>query len=153
MEFELGTAIIAGIVGTGVMTIVMAMGSMMGMGMDIPRMLGTMFFPRGAAARVSGLILHVMMGAVFFIIYAALFDALEIEDAIVGWSALFGVVHGLMAGAAMGMVGAMHPRMGTEAGSMPPPGFMGLRISAMAPIAILAVHAIFGAVGGFIYQA
>ena len=81
MELELGTAIIAGIVGTGVMTLVMAMGSMMGMGMDIPKMLGAMFFPAGAAARLSGLILHFMMGAIFFIIYAALFDALGIEDA------------------------------------------------------------------------
>lgn len=62
MELELGTAVIAGIVGTGVMTFVMAMGSMMGMGMDIPKMLGTMFFPAGAAARISGLILHFMMG-------------------------------------------------------------------------------------------
>lgn len=154
MEFELGNAIIAGLAATLVMTVVMYMGSaMMGMNMDMPMMLGTMLLPKGPAARGIGLILHFMMGAIFFIIYAGLFDAWGIEDAVVAWSALFGLVHGLIAGAAMGMMGAIHPRMGTEAGSVPVPGFMGLKMGAMAPMAILALHVIYGAVGGGLYQA
>lgn len=153
MEFELGSAIVAGLVATAVMTVVMYMGSaMMGMGMDMPMMLGTMVLPQGSAARGLGLILHFMMGVIFFVIYAGLFEAWAIEDGIVGWSALFGLVHGLIAGTAMGMMGVMHPRMGMEAGSLPAPGFMGLKMGGVAPMAVLALHVIYGAVGGVVYQ-
>lgn len=158
MEFELGTAIVAGLVATAVMTAVLYAGYMMGMRMDMPMMLGTMFLPKGTAAWLLGLAMHFMMGAAFFVIYAVLFDILSIEDTIAGWGAIFGLAHGAMAGAAMGMMSVMHPRMEASAGqtgvgALPAPGFFGLRVSAMAPVAILTLHVTFGAVGGAIYSA
>ncbi|MBI4336217.1 MAG: hypothetical protein HY683_00100, partial [Chloroflexi bacterium] len=70
MDFEIGKAALAGVVGTLVMTAVMYMGSMMGMKMDMPMTLGTMFLPRGTAAWALGLMMHLMMGIVFYIMYA-----------------------------------------------------------------------------------
>ena len=52
MEFELGMAVVAGLAATAVMTAVLYMGFMMGMRMDMPMMLGTMFLPKGAAVLV-----------------------------------------------------------------------------------------------------
>jgi hypothetical protein len=157
MEFEIGKAVVGGLVGTIAMTMAMAMGSMMGMKMDMPMMLGTMLLPKGTAARVAGLMLHLMMGIVFFIIYAAIFNGLNVESAIVGWSALSGAVHAIVAGAGMGMMPALHPRMATAPGpgldKLPAPGFFGIKMGKMAPMAIVGVHVAFGLVAGAIYAA
>lgn len=55
MDFELGTAILAGLVGTGAMTLVMYMGHAMNMRMDIPMTLGTTFLPKGTPAWILGM--------------------------------------------------------------------------------------------------
>lgn len=157
MDFEIGRAVLGGLVGTIAMTVGMYMGSMMGMEMDMPMTLGTMFFPKGAAAWVVGLMMHLMMGVVFFIIYAALFTAFGIESGIIGWSALFGAIHALMAGAAFGMMPSVHPRMATEPKSSPrtvsAPGYFGVKLGMMGPAALIVVHVIYGVVAGAIYAA
>lgn len=157
MEFEIGKAVVGGLVGTIAMTMAMSMGSKMGMKMDMSMMLGTMLFPKGTTAWLAGLMLHLMMGIVFFIIYAAIFTGLDVGSAIVGWSALFGAVHAIVAGAGMGMMPALHPRMasapGTGPDTLPAPGFFGMKMGTMAPMAIVAVHVAYGLVAGAIYAA
>lgn len=157
MEFEIGKAVVGGLVGTVAMTMAMSMGSMMGMKMDMSMMLGTMLFPKGTTAWLAGLLLHLMMGIVFFIIYAAIFTSLDVESAIVGWSALFGAVHAIVAGAGMGMMPVLHPRMASAPGvgpdKLPAPGFFGMKMGTMAPMSIVAVHVAFGLVAGAIYAA
>lgn len=158
MDFELGTAIAAGLAGTAAMTAIMYMGFVMGMRMDMPLMLGTMFLRRGPAAWVLGLMLHFMMGAAFFVVYAGLFDALGLETSLAGWGALFGLAHGVAAGMAMGMMGAVHPRLAADgpdvAGeALPAPGPFGIHMGMMAPVAILGLHALYGAVAGAVYAA
>ncbi|MBI2918198.1 MAG: hypothetical protein HYY01_09400 [Chloroflexi bacterium] len=156
MEFDLTQAVLGGLVGTIAMTIVMYMGSwMMGLKMDMPMTLGTMFLRKGTAAWSVGLMMHLVMGAIFFIIYAALLGALGITSAVVAWTGIFGVIHGLMAGAAFGMMPALHPRMATPGATapdtVPAPGFFGVKLGAMAPIAIIVVHVIYGLVAGAVY--
>jgi hypothetical protein len=158
MELDIGKAIAAGLVGTGVMTAVMYMGYSINMRMDMPMMLGTMFLPKGMAAWAVGLMVHLMMGALFFLIYAALFDALSIDSGIVGWAVIFGLVHGTVAGAVMGMVPVMHPRMAAAGGpetddTVLNPGVFALSMGMMGPMALLALHAVFGLVGGLVYNA
>ncbi|MBI4298939.1 MAG: hypothetical protein HY666_04175 [Chloroflexi bacterium] len=157
MDFEIVRALVGGVIGTIAMTAVMYMGSAMGMKMDMPMTLGTMFFPRGATAWIVGAMMHLMMGVVFFIIYAALIDTFGIQSAIAGWAALFGVVHALIAGTAFGMMPILHPRMAREphlgTDKVAAPGFMGLEMGMMGPMAIVAVHAIYGLVAGAIYAA
>jgi hypothetical protein len=158
MEVDLAQAVLAGVVGTAVMTAVLYMGFLMGMRMDMPMMLGTMMLPKGPAAWVAGLVMHFGMGIVFFIVYALLFNAFGIREAVAGWGAIFGLVHGFVAGAALGMMPVMHPRIvsasgETAEGTLPAPGPFGLNVSAMAPVAIIVLHVIYGAVGGAIYSA
>ncbi len=157
MEFEFGKALIGGLIGTVAMTMVMYMGSMMGMKMDMPMTLGTMLLPRGGAAWGLGLMAHLMMGMVFFIIYAVLFKAFGIQSGVIGWSALFGAVHSLVAGIAFGMMPALHPRMvsGPDAGTdrVPAPGFMGAKMGPMGPMGVVVVHVAYGLVAGAIYSA
>ena len=158
MEFELGTAVVAGLAGTAVMTMMLYMGFMLGIRMDMPMMLGTMFLPRGAAAWLLGLVMHFMMGVAFFVGYAIIFDVVAIEETFAGWGIVFGLAHGTMTGAAMGMMNVMHPRMEISAGqggagALQAPGFFGLRVSAVAPVAILMLHAVYGLVGGAVYGA
>lgn len=157
MDFHLGTAILAGLAATAVMTVLMYAGAaMMNIRMDLPMMLGTMMMPRGSAARIAGLVMHFVSGVVFFIVYAALFDALSLEDGVAGWAALFGLVHGIAAGMMMAMMPMMHPRMsaaGAGGGSaeMESPGLFGRNLGQMAPMAIIVLHVVFGLVGGAVY--
>ncbi|MBI4297693.1 MAG: hypothetical protein HY676_04100 [Chloroflexi bacterium] len=158
MEFDIGRAVLGGLVGTIAMTLVMTMGTrLMGIDMDMPMTLGTMFLSKGTAAWVLGLMAHLMMGIVFFIIYAALIRAFGIHSAVAGWTALFGAIHALIAGMAFGMMPVLHPRMATEppvgTDRVPAPGVMGTQLGMMAPMAIVAVHVIYGLVGGAIYAA
>ncbi|MBI4202662.1 MAG: hypothetical protein HY532_06100 [Chloroflexi bacterium] len=157
MEFELGKAIVAGVVGTLAMTAVMYMGSMMmGLKMDMPMTLGTMVLSKGTGAWVVGLMMHLMMGAVFFIIYGALFQAFGVRSGVVGWGAVFGVAHAVMAGGVFGMMPALHPRMATTGDSpdkVPAPGYFGLKLGGMAPVAVIAVHVVYGVVAALVYTA
>lgn len=91
-----GNAILAGLVATAVMTAVMYLGKAMGMPMDMPRMLGLMFVGPDSVGLVYmlGLMVHLMMGVIFAIVYAALFDLLGV-DANWLWGAIFGAItHG-----------------------------------------------------------
>ena len=73
-----GSALFAGLVATGVMTLLMTMGKRMGMPMDLPKLLGAIFVdPASSAASRIGLVIHFMMGLVFAIVYAALFNILD----------------------------------------------------------------------------
>ncbi|MBI4328448.1 MAG: hypothetical protein HY685_01115 [Chloroflexi bacterium] len=158
MEFDFARAVAGGLAGAIAMTAAMSMGArMMGLKMDMPMTLGTMVLPKGAGAWALGLMMHLMMGVVFFIVYAALFQAFGIRTAVAGWSALFGVVHALMAGVAFGMMPVVHPRMATAPASdsdqVPAPGYWGLKLGWMGPMAIIGVHVVYGAVAGGVYAA
>ena len=92
-------AVVAGLIGTAVFSMVMWLGPRMG----IPRMaiwelLGSMFAKDGNWA--FGWIAHFMMGTIFAIIYAALWGA-GLGSANAGSGALFGIVHWLAVGLAI----------------------------------------------------
>ena len=156
MEIDAGRAVIAGLAGTAAMTIAMFMGGkMMGIKMDMPATLGTMLLPKGPLAWMAGLMMHLMLGVGFFLAYAALIQGLDIHASVAGWSALFGVVHAMVAGLAFGMMPMLHPRMAVSfrapPGMVPAPGLFGVQLGTMGPMALVIVHAVYGAVGGAIY--
>lgn len=141
-------AIVAGIVGTVVITVVMNMAPQLGMPkMDIVGMLGSMFSPEGN--RIVGLGMHLMMGVVFAIIYALLWNA-GIGSIGLLWGALFGAGHWLVAGAMMGGMSMMHA--GVKAGTVEAPGiFMMHNGGLMAFMGGLIGHVIFGLVVALVY--
>jgi hypothetical protein len=145
-----GSAIVAGVVATAVMTILMYLGKIMGMPMDMLRMLGLMFVgPGSGAVTILGLVAHVMMGVVFAIIYVLLFNLFGIAPSW-QWGAIFGAVHGVLAGLAFGMMPALHPRMG-DGEELSAPGLFGRNLGAIVPAGVILLHVIFGAVVGWVY--
>ncbi len=142
-------AVIAGIVGTLVMSMVMAMAPKMGMPkMDIVGMLGSMFDPEGN--RMMGWVGHTMMGIVFAIAYAIGWSAFGSVG--IGTGAIFGVLHWLIAGTMMGAMGMMHA--GIRAGTVDSPGVLMLNNGGfMGFMGGLLGHVIFGVVVALVYAA
>ncbi len=146
-----GSAIIAGLVATIVMSILMYMGKAMGMKMDMPRILGLMFVRPNHQGSVYtiGIILHLMMGVIFAIIYGALFNLLGIA-ANWFWGGVFGLIHGIVLGAMLPIMPSIHPRMGNSK-VLPPLGAYASNYGSMMPVAWIMLHIIFGAVIGWLY--
>lgn len=141
-------ALVAGFVGTIVMTAVMVMAPKMGLPeMDIVGMLGSMFDKNGN--RTVGMIIHLMMGLIFAIIYAALWNA-GIGSVSILWGAIFGVAHWLVSGLMMGGMGMMHA--GVKAGTVDAPGvYMTNNGGMMASMGGLIGHVIYGITVALVY--
>lgn len=141
-------AAIAGLVGTAVISIIMAVAPRMGMPkMAIWEMLGSMFNPHGSVA--LGWAVHFMMGVIFAIVYAALWTA-GLGSASLASGALFGVVHWLIVGLMMGVMPMMHA--GIRAGTVPTPGVYMLRNDGlMAFMGGLVGHVVYGLVVASVY--
>jgi len=144
------SAVLAGVVATVVMTALMNLGKVMGMSMDMPRMLGLIFAePGSGAVGAIGLVIHLMMGIVLAIVYVLLFLTFGIAPGW-QWGAAFGAIHGVVAGLALGMMPMLHPRMGNGQ-ELPAPGVFGKNLGEMTPMAVILLHVVFGAVVGVVY--
>jgi hypothetical protein len=142
-------AIVAGLAGTVVISMLMAMAPRMGMPkMAIWEMLGTMFSKEGNLA--LGWIMHFMMGVVFAIIYAALW-AVGIGSATLLSGVVFGAAHFLVAGLMMGGMPMMHA--GIKAGTVQAPGVLMLNSGVMGLMGGLIGHAVYGLVVALVYGA
>ena len=153
MDFNIVAAVVAGVVATVVMTIVMYMGKAMmpqQMPMNILHMLGTMMTRSTGPAYMMGAMMHGVMGVIFALVHVALFVAFGLE-ALVAWGILFGVVHWVIAGMGMGMMGTMHPVV--RSGEMMAPGPFVKNLPMMNVMGFLMVHVIYGLVVGGLYQA
>jgi len=141
--------VIAGIVGTIAISMVMAMAPKMGMPkMDIVGMLGSMFDPTGN--RGLGWVIHMMMGIVFAIVYAMLWNVFGGVSVATG--AIYGIGHWLITGTMMGGMGMMHA--GIKAGTVKAPGVLMFNNGGMMGfMGGLIGHAIFGVVVALVYGA
>lgn len=168
MEFSIIGALVAGLVGTAVMSIMMKMSGKMGM-TDMPPMelvTGSMMSSDRDRAMQVGIVLHwVMMGTVVFGLgYAALFHALDSASWLTG--VVIGAVHGLVVGLVfMPLMPSTHPRMTREpafAGTvdqdatgvrLAAPGVMGSGWGGMTPVGLLTGHVVYGLVVALVYRA
>ena len=125
--------------------------------MNFPYMLGTMFTPNRDKAKLYGFGIHVVWGWLFSLIYIFAFQSLGAA----GWwrGAVIGIVHALFVlVVVMGLMPGLHPRManqqhGPEAQNMlEPPGFLALHYGVTTPLAVIASHALFGAMLGMFYH-
>jgi hypothetical protein len=141
-------AIIAGVIGTLVITLLMAMGPRMGLPeMDIVGMLGSMFGAPGS--RVLGWALHLMMGAIFGLIYAYLWSV-GVGSATILGGLVFGLVHWLVAGLVMAGMPMLHA--GIKSGAMPEPGAYMTKSSGFKGfLGGLMGHLVFGLVVALVY--
>lgn len=140
-------AIVAGVAGTIVISMLMAMGPKMGMPkMAIWEMLGSMFNKDGNNG--LGWVIHFMMGVIFAIVYAFLWNA-GIGSTTVGSGLIFGVVHFLIVGVMMGGMPLMHA--GIKAGTVQAPGVLMLNNGVMGFMGGLIGHALYGVVVALVY--
>ncbi|MDP8929434.1 MAG: hypothetical protein M3O70_12920 [Actinomycetota bacterium] len=169
MEFNLVIGWVAGLAGAIAMTVLMKMGTSMGMSSmpDMAVIQGAMFTDDERTAKRIGVFTHlVMLGAlVFGTVYAALFAMFGTASWLAGLG--IGVVHGLMAGAVgMPMMGSMHPRMQpaehlggamvrADVGGLriAEPGFFGRNYGAGTPMGLIMGHAAYGLVLAVVYNA
>ncbi len=152
MDFEPGYAILAGLIGGGVMAIMLYMGIAMfpqQMKMNLFAMLGTMVLPAGAAAFVMGAMAHAVMSAGFGLAHGAVFAVADIESSEAAWGLLFGLVHWAVVGMALGMLPLMH--RGIRDGEVDAPGFYALSFPPMTAAGFLMVHLVFGVIVGALY--
>lgn len=142
------SAVIAGIVGTIVFTMILMMAPKMGMPkMDIVDLLGSMFSAK--SNQILGWMMHLMMGIVFALIYAFLWSN-GIGAATWIYGLIFGAVHWLIVGMVMGMIPMMHA--GIKSGAVKAPGlWMTNNGGVMAFMGGLVGHMIFGLIVALVY--
>jgi len=141
-------AIVAGLVGTGVFSMVLLMAPKMGMPkMDIVGLLGTMF---GKESILLGWMMHAMMGVIFGLIYALLWSRGIGAPTLLG-GLIFGVVHWLIVGMVMGMIPMMH--VGIRRGDVQAPGlWMTNNGGMMGFVGGLVGHIVFGVMTALVYS-
>jgi uncharacterized membrane protein YagU involved in acid resistance len=146
-----------GFAGTIVLTTIMAGSQGLGMTrMNIPYILGTMVTPNRDRAKVLGVLMHVLNGWAFSLVYVVAF---HLWDGATWWKgALIGLVHAtFVLAAAMPALPGLHPRMASESRGptvvrqLEPPGFFALHYGIQTPIWILVGHVAFGVVLGVFY--
>ncbi len=139
--------VVAGLVGTVVITVFMYSGPMMGMPkMDIAQMIGSMILPRGTAAFVMGMMMHFAAGIVFAIIYGFVWNGLDTDPS--WWTGLiFGSVHTAVAAMVMGMMAKIHKEI--KAGNLPSP----MAAGAKGMMGLLMGHLAYGLVVALMYSA
>lgn len=147
-----------GVVATVVLTAVLVAAQLAGFTrLDIPLMLGTLLTGDPDLARFLGFFLHLAMGQLFALFYAAGFAALGVATWWLG--AGFGIVHAMVAGAILvPLLPTVHPRMATERAGpsskaiLEPPGLLALNYGWSTPLLTVAAHAIYGAILGLFLQ-
>jgi uncharacterized membrane protein YagU involved in acid resistance len=118
MEFNVLAAVFAGLIGTGVMTLLLYAAPLIGMTrIDIIGMLGTVFSPRRGLIPILGVIAHLAIGIVFAIIYA-LFWSAGVGADIWYWGLIFGAAHGLITIVAVPLLMRIHPRPRQTSGGL-----------------------------------
>jgi hypothetical protein len=125
--------------------------------MSIPFLLGTMVTPNRDRAMGLGVLLHLVNGCLFAVVYALAFESWGHATWWLG--AGIGMVHALfLLTVGMMVVPAMHPRMVSEYfGPTPnrqlqPPGFLAFNYGRRTPIVTLASHLVYGAILGAFYR-
>jgi uncharacterized membrane protein YagU involved in acid resistance len=118
---------------------------------NIPYLLGTMFTANRDRAPLVGMLVHLVNGWIFAMLYFAAFRALDASPLWLG--ALLGLLHAtFVLVAAMPILPAMHPRMATELAGptqmrqLEPPGFLALHYGRQTPISVVLAHLAYGAV-------
>ncbi len=156
MEILWVQAILAGIFGTALMTLAIYAGKVMGLRSDMVEILGLIFVPpeRRKAVYVVGLMVHFGFGALFGIVYAILLTAVGVVQMVgmaAAWGAVFGAAHGVVVGAGLGALPALHPRMGSGQ-VLQAPGFFGRYVGVGMPVALILLHIIYGVAAAVVYS-
>ncbi|MCI0439453.1 MAG: hypothetical protein L0177_10010, partial [Chloroflexi bacterium] len=95
--------------------------------------------------------MHGVISVVFALIHISLFTAFDLTEALAAWGVLFGFVHWLIVGMALGMMRVMHPLI--RSGEIENPGPFAISLPAMTTMGFFMLHLLFGALVGAFYEA
>src|SRR5262249_10956615 len=143
--------LVFGLVATAGLTAVMMAAQLAGKTrLDIPLMLGTIVTEDPDRARFAGFFIHLALGEVFALFYAAAFHSLGTATWWLG--AIFGVFHAAVAlTVIVPLLPTAHPRMASERAGpdssavLEPPGLLALNYGVQTPAVALAAHVLYGA--------
>ena len=153
VEFKLGAAAAAGLIGGGVMLVLLYGGIAMTptrVRMNLLLMLGGMMGLAGGGAYLAGLMIHGVLLVLFGLVYAAVFATGDIEDLVLVWGLGFGAAHAVFSGVMLGFMPMMHPLI--RAGRMDAPGVLALRIGGSTAMGFVVLHLLFGGVVAVLYR-
>lgn len=143
-----------GLAATSGLTAVMIAAQLGGLSrIDLPLLLGTLLTDDPDRARAAGFVVHLAVGQVFALFYAAGFAALGRATWWLG--ALFGLAHALVALTILvPLLPGVHPRMASERAGpssrplLEPPGLLALSYGGQTPAVTVLAHVVYGAVLG-----
>jgi hypothetical protein len=143
-----------GFVATVALTGTMAAAQMAGWSrMDLPLMLGTIVTSQPERARAAGLVIHLINGQIFALLYASAFASIGYATWWLGLT--FGLLHGVAALVVLvPFLPGVHPRISTERSGpslsavLEPPGLLALNYGVQTPAVALVAHAIYGLILG-----
>ena len=147
-----------GLVATILLTGIMIAAQMAGLSrLDLPLLLGLLVTPDPDHARAAGFVIHLGMGQVFALGYAAVFAVLNMATWWLG--AILGLVHVTIALAALvPLLAGVNPRMASyRAGPssravLEPPGLFGLNYGIQTPLVAVVAHLAYGIALGLLLR-
>ena len=134
------------------MTALLYMGMMMMPGqmkMNLLYMLGSMMFGDRMMVYMAGGMMHAVNSAAFALAHVALYQAFDLDSNLAAWGLVFGAVHWVIAGMAMGMMPMMH--RGIKAGTVEAPGAFAMGYPMGTAMGFLMLHLMFGVLVGVLY--
>ena len=153
-----GSWLVWGFAATVILTTLMSGSQGIGLTrMNLPYMLGTMVTPDRDRAKALGVLIHLVNGWVFSLVYVAAF---HVWGGPAWWKgALIGLVHAaFVLTAGMAALPGLHPRMASEhrgptvVRGLEPPGFLALHYGVRTPVSVVIAHVLFGIVLGTFYR-
>jgi len=146
-------AIGAGLISGAVMAAVLYMGIAMmpaQMKMNLFYLLGSMMLRKRGLIYMSGAMTHGVLSIEFALIHVGIYEAVDLESNLIAWGLLFGLVHYIVSGMALGMMSMIHPRI--RAGELQAPGAYALSYPKATAAGFLMLHLLFGALVGALYD-
>jgi hypothetical protein len=148
-----------GLLATAVLTAVMIAAQLGGLSrLDLPLILGAVLTPDPDRARVAGFLIHLVVGQLFALGYAAGFAVLGQATWWLG--GLFGILHGAIAlMALLPTLAGIHPRMASNRAGpgstavLEPPGLLGLNYGPQTPLVAMTAHLAYGIALGLLLNA
>ncbi len=152
MDFPatLGAGLLGGLAMTAILYMSMAMMPSQ-MKMNLLHLLGTMMFRPTPVVYMAGAMMHAANSVVFALIHVGIYEALDLNTNLAAWGLVFGAVHYMISGMAMGMMPKLHA--GIRAGIVQAPGAFAMSYPAGTAMGFLMLHLLFGVLVGVFYDA
>ena len=114
-------------------------------------LLGSMMLRKPGLIYLAGAMTYGVMSIESALIHVGIYEAVDLESNLVAWGLLFGFVHYILTGMALGMLPMMHPRI--RAGELQAPGAYALSYPKATAAGFLMLHLVFGVLVGALYDA